>query len=189
MNPYGNFRPEGKISSAIHQYRELEKERHQRARQPVTFSKDEKVGVAIYLAVMALLFIFLITLGIGPYIFSVLFGFTGLLVAAVLAAMAYAGVQNRKRTTEISDVTAALANECLGSLIELEMDVDEVAHTRGIGTNLEETLEEKPLAIKNLQRQIAGAIAVLKNASDPASQLEAVGRAELVKARVLEELG
>ena len=134
---------------------------------------------------------FVVTMAGGPgvaYFYSFVFGSLGLIIAAFLVAIALIGLKNRKDKLQINDEIEALRRETLDDLITFQLDVDQVIRTRGIGSSFQESMENNPLIEKTIRRDLDRAILLLQKSTTPASKLESVARAEIVKAKVLDEL-
>lgn len=159
-----------------------------------TNSKDKSEWLKEYFYIMAPIFamlVLVITMGGGPkvaYFYSIVFGSLGLLIAAVLIAIALIGINNRKDKLQVNDEIEALRKETLEDLITFQLDADEIIRTRGIGTSLQEDMENNPLIEKTIRRDLDRAILLLQKSTTPVSKLESVARAEIVKAKVLDEL-
>lgn len=159
-----------------------------------TNSKDKSAsGKEIFYLMLPLFLLlgFVVTMAGGPgvaYFYSFVFGSLGLIIAAFLVAIALIGLKNRKDKLQINDEIEALRRETLDDLITFQLDVDQVIRTRGIGSSFQESMENNPLIEKTIRRDLDRAILLLQKSTTPASKLESVARAEIVKAKVLDEL-
>lgn len=154
-------------------------------------SKPDKLTTRQALVVLFVCYGVLGTIGLGSraaYVYSIIFGSLGLLIAAVLIAIALIGINNRKDKLQVNDEIEALRKETLDDLITFQLDADEIIRTRGIGTSLQEDMENNPLVEKTIRRDLDRAILLLQKSTTPVSKLESVARAEIVKAKVLDEL-
>lgn len=119
-------------------------------------------------------------------------GFTAIAAGFVYAyRFVSAAVKGKKRRREVEaarEEIAQLAADCADDLRSTLFQLQHVVATRGIGTRFAASFDQEQAGLRQLERDAEAVIRQLEIAPDAQMQLQAVVRAEKVRAHVIDEL-